>query len=380
MEREQNPDQNMHSDNARRAHGSASQAELQAQILTPLLGDLFQVDAIYPHDGKWVVSLTYRYERAKSVKHLKERLRLAGYRFTLVENPDGPLLLTMDPKRHLHIPPLNVMLFVATLLSVYVVPLYIRFGTWEATKAAMARGEGVVFALAITSILLVHEMGHFVASRRRHIATSWPYFLPAPNLFGTFGAVIKSRSPFWNRRDLMEVGAAGPIFGWIVAIGWLAIGFAQTKIVMVSNLQLGDLAWSLTGESILFRFLALLQVGAAPDGYTYVLSEAAFAGWAGLLVTAINLLPIGQLDGGHITYSLVRRRQAILGWFAVVCLALLGFQSMMWWLFAALGMVFGVAHPPTIQDEKPLTRTARWMGVIALIILLLSFTPVPIQT
>lgn len=356
------------------------QTEKQVQALTPLLGDLFHIEAVYPHDKQIIVSLTSRWDRTRAVTLLRDRLKSAGYEFTLSDNADGPVMLTLDPRRHWRVPKLNIVLFLATIVSVYIVPLFIRFGSWEAVKLQMARGAGIQFTLGMISILFVHEMGHFLASRRRHITTSWPYFIPAPNLFGTFGAVIKSKSPFWNRRDLMEVGASGPIFGWIVAIGWLTYGLAHTQIVPTPSLQIGDLAWTLQGESMLFRFLATTLAGSAPEGSTYILSEAAMAGWAGLLVTAINLLPIGQLDGGHITYSLIRRRQAIFGWVTVVLLVALGFQSMMWWMFAALGLIFGVPHPPTLQDDIPLTRTAQLMGIIALIILLLSFTPVPIQT
>ena len=114
-------------------------------------------------------------------------------------------------------------------------------------------------------------------------------------------------------------------------------------------------------------------------GTSYILTEAAFAGWVGLLVTAINLLPIGQLDGGHIVYGLARRIQPTLGYVAMGALLLLGFQSPLWWLFAAFGLVFGVKHPPTLDDGKPLSRPALVMGVMAIVIIMLSFTPVPFR-
>jgi membrane-associated protease RseP (regulator of RpoE activity) len=122
-----------------------------------------------------------------------------------------------------------------------------------------------------------------------------------------------------------------------------------------------------------------LLVGSAPEGHFFRLSEAAFAGWVGLLVTAINLLPIGQLDGGHIVYGLARQRQHLLGKVATGGLLLIGFQSPMWWFFAAFGLFFGMSHPPTLNDQRPLSRSARWMGWIALGILVLSFTPVPFR-
>ncbi|MCM2273005.1 MAG: site-2 protease family protein [candidate division Zixibacteria bacterium] len=356
-----------------------SQPDKELARLAPLVADIYSVDAVYRHGGQVEFSLTARYERSRSVKMLKDRLEMAGYDYKLSDSGDGPLLLTIDPKRKLRIPWVNVALFLITLATVYIVPVYWRYGSWAATKQQLLNGAGIEFTLAMISILFVHEMGHFVAGRRRNIVTSWPYFIPAPTLIGTFGAVIKSKSPFWNRRDLIEVGAAGPIAGWIVALIWLAVGLAQSRMVPTSQIPIGELAFSLDGESILMRLLVPLLVGDPMNGWSFILSEGAFAGWVGMLVTAINLLPIGQLDGGHITYGLVRERQKTLGWVATALLIALGFQSSSWWVFAAFGLVFGVAHPPTMQDERVPSRISQVMGVAALIILILSFTPVPFR-
>jgi membrane-associated protease RseP (regulator of RpoE activity) len=250
---------------------------------------------------------------------------------------------------------------------------------WRLFVQNLSAGAGIRFAIALVSILLVHEMGHFLAGRRRNIATSWPYFIPAPNLFGTFGAVIISKSPFWNRRDLLELGAAGPIAGWVVAFGFLAYGLTQSQVVPIGQITPYDFPFTLEGESILMRLLTGFFVGPAPDGSVYLLSEFAFAGWAGLLVTALNLIPIGQFDGGHILYGLLGRRQHAFAWVALVALAVLGFFSPMWWVFAVLGFVFRVEHPPTLNDIQPPDRPAVVMGIVSLIILVLSFTPMPIR-
>jgi membrane-associated protease RseP (regulator of RpoE activity) len=222
-------------------------------------------------------------------------------------------------------------------------------------------------------------MGHFVASRRRNIITSWPYFIPAPNIIGTFGAIIKSKSPFFNRRDLIEVGSAGPIAGWVVALGWLLWGLSQSTYLAPEAFDVRQMAFSLEGESVIMRVATLLLVGPASDGSYYQLTEAAFAGWVGLLVTAINLLPIGQLDGGHILYGLSRRYQFILARLAMVGLIVLGFQSIMWWFFAAFGLIFGVKHPPTLDDSRGPGTVASVLGIVSLLILVLSFTPVPFR-
>lgn len=129
----------------------------------------------------------------------------------------------------------------------------------------------------------------------------------------------------------------------------------------------------------MMTLLAKVMVGTAPDGFAYRLTEAAFAGWAGLLVTALNMLPIGQLDGGHILYGLVRDKQRYFGWTAAVALLGLGFESPMWWLIGGLGILLRVAHPPTLDDSRPPSRVAAAMGITALIILVLSFAPVPIR-
>jgi membrane-associated protease RseP (regulator of RpoE activity) len=347
------------------------------QLVLRLLADLYGADAIYRQGDRVALSLTARYDPKRSRKLLHDRLRIAGYQFSLTDSPDGPLVLSIDPRRRFHIPLLNVGLFLATIVTIYLVPVFWRAGLdLQLTLQYLREGIGLEFTLALVSILLVHEMGHFVASRRRGIVTTWPYFIPAPNLFGTFGAVIASKSPFWNRRDLLEVGASGPIAGWVVALIWLGIGLASTHIVSAPQ-QIMD--WSLEGESIIMTVLTKWLVGTAPEGAAYRLSEFALAGWAGLLVTALNMLPIGQLDGGHILYGLLWRKQRWFGWGAAIALLGLGFLSPMWWLLGGLGILMGVAHPPTLQDERPPTRTAGIMGIIALIILVLSFAPVPFR-
>ncbi|MEK7775525.1 MAG: site-2 protease family protein [Candidatus Zixiibacteriota bacterium] len=209
--------------------------------------------------------------------------------------------------------------------------------------------------------------------------TSWPYFIPAPNIIGTFGAIFKSKSPFWNRRDLIEVGAAGPIAGWIVAVFWLIFGLTRSHILPNDAFTPEMIGFSLEGESILMRLATLSTLGVAPDGFSYHLSEGAFAGWVGLLVTAINLLPIGQLDGGHILYGTARRLQHTFAIIALGSLFFLGFVSQMWWVFAVMGLIFGIKHPPTLNDGIRPSRFAVGMAVASLVIFGLSFTPIPFR-
>lgn len=362
-----------------------SDFEKQTGWIAQLLGDLYEIEAWHSRADQLVFSLRPRMDSSRSLTVLEDRLILAGYRYKI--NPSGELvMLTVDPRRRLRIPRLNIVLFMLTLGSIYFVPVFmlnldnVPFATiFSRTLADLGRGEGIEFTLALMSILLVHEMGHYFAGRRRGIVTSWPYFIPAPNIIGTFGAVIKSKSPFWNRRDLIEVGAAGPIAGWVVALGWLVWGLSRSYIISPDTITDVGMVFSLEGESILIKWLVPLLVGQAPVGSWYVFAEAAFAGWVGLLITAINMLPIGQLDGGHVLYGLAPRRQRIFGWVAMAALLVMGIQSPLWWVFAAMGFVFGVNHPPTMNDRRELSQAARIMGWAALIILLLSFTPVPFR-
>lgn len=349
----------------------SSENKSETQIAR-LLHDLFDIGAVYHQHRRIIFSLSPRFNPERCEQLARDRLKLAGYDFELTRH-DSEWLLSVDPTRRLRIPALNLILFVATLLSVHFVSGFYRGISFH----DLLRGEGLMFTLPLISILLIHEMGHFVASRRRGIATSWPYFIPAPNLIGTFGAIIKSKSPFLNRGDLLEVGAAGPIAGWIVAVGWLVYGLYGSTIFAADSVPPFPMVFSLDGESILMRSMILTIVGSAPDGHFYSLTDAAFAGWVGLLITAINMLPIGQLDGGHIIYGLARKHQYVLARLAMVGLLILGFQSLMWWLFAAFGLIFGIRHPPTLNDATSPDRVAKVMGIVSLIILLLSFTPVP---
>jgi len=378
-------------------------------LIENLVADLFDVVASYQQGSHVAFALAPRFDGARASAALRERLTTAGYDFTL-DGTELSWLLIIDPRPKLRIPTLNILLFVLTLLSVYVVPIFLSALTqsmlfiaqhvqaplegildefrlmalaappaWSRTLERMANGDGLEFTLAIISILFIHEMGHFVAGRRRHVVTSWPYFIPAPNIIGTFGAIIKSKSPFWNRRDLIEVGAAGPIAGWIVAVFWLIFGLTRSHILPNDAFTPEMIGFSLDGESILMRLATLSTLGVAPDGFSYHLSEGAFAGWVGLLVTAINLLPIGQLDGGHILYGTARRLQHTFAIIALGSLFVLGFLSQMWWVFAVMGLIFGIKHPPTLNDGVAPSRVAVGMAVASLVIFGLSFTPIPFR-
>jgi membrane-associated protease RseP (regulator of RpoE activity) len=223
-------------------------------------------------------------------------------------------------------------------------------------------------------ILLVHEMGHYVMSRIHGVEATPPYFIPAPPLLvGTFGAFIRMHTPT-NRRALFDVGAAGPWAGFLVAIPAVFYGLSLSKVSALDPTSGGVVL----GDSLVFGWLTQLALGVSSSDVTVQLHPIALAGWFGLFVTFLNLLPIGQLDGGHVVYALLGRRHrwvARTAWVAIVGLAFLGWAG--WVMWAVLVMVLGVDHPPTVDDTPldPARRVAAWLtiGLFAI-----TFMPVPL--
>ena len=233
--------------------------------------------------------------------------------------------------------------------------------------------RGLPFSLTLLLILGAHEFGHYFVSRRHHIEVTLPYFIPAPSLVGTFGAFIKMKSPILDRRILLDVGAAGPLCGMIVAIPILLIGLYLSDIRPTppeSGITLGS--------SILFYIFTWIIYGSLPDTTGLILHPMAFSGWIGLLVTAINLIPVGQLDGGHVAYAVLGRKQHILSKLMVLSLVIMGLTGWSGWLiWAALLMIMGMRHPPVVYDWIPLDEKRKVIGWITLAVFVLTFTPVP---
>jgi len=243
--------------------------------------------------------------------------------------------------------------------------------------------DGLPFSLTLLFILMAHEMGHYLAARYYRVNATLPFFLPAPTLIGTFGAFIRIRSAILSKRALFDIGIAGPLAGFAALLLPLMVGVSLSKVVPGIGRQ-GELVFGT--PLFLHAFEWLLFPGTATsDLYLHPVARAA---WVGLLATALNLLPIGQLDGGHILYSFVGERSKILSRVFVASLAALGavqlFTSVykvgyMWLLWAVVLLFIGMRHP-TIVDPSPLGRTRGWLGLAALIIFLLSFTLAPNRT
>jgi membrane-associated protease RseP (regulator of RpoE activity) len=234
--------------------------------------------------------------------------------------------------------------------------------------------DGLAFSLTLMTILLAHELGHYFACRYYGIDASLPYFLPAPTPIGTLGAFIRIRSPIYTRRALFDVGIAGPLAGFALLLPALAIGVACSKVIP-GIAERGDLIF---GVPPILRALEWMMFPGVPSA-DISLHPVAHAAWVGILATALNLIPIGQLDGGHIMYSFAARRHKLLSRLFVIALVPLGvFYSRSWLVWAVLLFLFALRHP-TIFDETPLDRNRVLLGLAALAIFLMTFTLVPIR-
>jgi membrane-associated protease RseP (regulator of RpoE activity) len=247
--------------------------------------------------------------------------------------------------------------------------------------------EGLALAGGLLSILLAHEMGHYLACRYYGVDATLPHFIPSPwfpavgwtfwqplAMIGTFGAFIRIRSPIPSRRALFDIGVAGPLAGFLVCLPVLWFGIRGASVQPLPP----DGGGLFFGEPLAFQWVSRLLHGPIPDGQTLVIGQLGLAAWFGLLVTALNLMPIGQLDGGHLTYALLRDKARFISrvgsW---VCVALVYFGPS-WILWAVLVRVLGRRHPPTLDDESPVGRGRVVVGLVALAVFVLCFVPNPI--
>lgn len=263
-------------------------------------------------------------------------------------------------------------------------------GTVEFAEFILAGGwrdllPGWRFAAPLLGILLVHELGHYVAARRYAIDVSPPYFLPVPahlSPIGNLGAFLRIRSPVYDRRQLLDVGAAGPLAGFVVAVAVLLWGYQDAIRVALPSGTTPSLV-RLVGPPIVLGDSILthaLREWVVPGAGAVLLSPAAFAGWVGMFITALNLLPLSQLDGGHVLYGLAGRRQVAISLGVVAVLLVLGQAAPVWWLWVALTFVIGGgrwAHPSVIVPDRPVHRRARVTGWLCILVLVLTFVPVP---
>ncbi len=241
--------------------------------------------------------------------------------------------------------------------------------------------KGIPFSFTLLIILGLHEFSHYFVSKKHGIRTSLPYFIPFPNILGTMGAVIITRSPFPNRKSLFDVGIAGPLASFVLSIGAILLGFNEMTLVPAAHYLLRPEPGLYLGDSLLTTALFGLRYHQIPVGYEIFLGPLGFAGWVGLFVTALNLLPMGQLDGGHISYALFGRRHKLITGLVMILLVAFGllFSSPIWLFIALLIVILGRRHAPPLDDITPLNPARVWLAVFAFLILVSCFIPVPIR-
>jgi len=239
---------------------------------------------------------------------------------------------------------------------------------------------GIPFSMTLMLILGCHEFGHYYYAVKHKVDATLPYFLPAPPylfIIGTFGAFIKIKSPIYKKDALLQIGAAGPIAGFIIAVPALILGLLLSDVIAINDQYKGIIL----GDSLLMKIFTNIIFPDLSDGYDILLHPIAFAGWIGLLVTMLNLLPIGQLDGGHIAYAMLGNKQGLVGWIALGALFPLSFLSLNWlvWGLLIFLLMRSAKHPPIQDILTPLSKKNKYIGYLCLLIFILCFIPTPFQ-
>lgn len=383
-------------------------------LFDALVNRIFKVDDVTAGTAKSPYLVRYRGqlrgESETAYDQLSGWLKTYGVTplFRLEQNRQTILLIPGLPTPKPSNPLINLILAILTLISVIYTgatfsmqePLPSDF--FQAVLVIIANGWP--FGLSILAILGTHEFGHYLVGRYHGVHVTLPYFIPFPSMFGTMGAFINMKEPPKNRKVLLDIGVAGPLAGLVVAIPILLIGLAMSKVTPL-HIVPGQ-GVQMEGNSILYlasKFAIFGQLLPAPasfgstspilywlryfftatpfpmGGVDVNLSSVAWAGWAGLLVTAMNLIPAGQLDGGHMLYVLIGRERARRVWpFVLGALVLLGLFWVGWWLWAGLIFLLGRAYAEPLDQITPLDTRRKVLAVIALIVFLLTFSPVPL--
>ena len=274
-------------------------------------------------------------------------------------------------------PFLHFLLFILTLFSTLIAGA-MQTGI-DILKEPEKIYKGLPFALTLMTILLGHEFSHYFASRKHNTKATLPYFIPAPpliSIIGTFGAFIKMKSPIVTRKALIDIGASGPIVGFIISVIVSIVGLSLSKVVAIRETE-GALR---LGDSLLFSFLSNISLNYQTGSQDILLHPVAFAGWIGLFVTSLNLIPVGQLDGGHIAYALLGEKHVYLSKLLVLVMVPLGLLLWAGWaIWAVLLLILGLRHPPVLYREASLDPKRRFIGWLALVIFVLTFIPVPFK-
>ncbi len=358
--------------------------------------DVFAINDVSARGGH-VIVFTGQFLRSPEMvyDHIVDRFRARGF-VPLLRQENGQDILVAYPAPVGAGAPrrwVNLVLFVATVLSTLLVGtshaagsnaelaagLLGAGGTGEWVRVLLAHWtEGVPFTAALLGILGVHEFGHYFVARRYRLDVSLPYFIPFPlnTLTGTLGAVIKIQSPFESRKALFDVGIAGPLAGLALAIPITAIGLRQAELVTINP---GEAFFF--NEPLLFQWMARGIVGERPLGTDILMNPLLMAGWWGFFITALNLVPISQLDGGHIAYALFGRYHRYVAWGTFLAAGAVALRVTPGFLFMlALVFFMGIDHPPALNDLTPIGTARKVLGIIALLLFLTLVTIAPFGT
>lgn len=316
---------------------------------------------------------------------LAQRFARSGVTPLLQEDKDGRPFLALLPgeaeqrEAAARLPWINLGLFLATIVTTtWAGALHAGVNLWQESQRFTV---GLPYALTLVLILGTHELGHYFTARVHHMRVTLPYFIPIPFGLGTFGAFIQLKSTPPNRRALFDVGVAGPLAGLVIAVPALWIGLQHSSIIVPGGASVGMHGGMGVGSSLLMALVAKLALGEGlSEGHELLLHPLAFAGWLGLLVTALNLLPIGQLDGGHMADAMLgRARSAALGTAALLGLLFLGlfvWSGLLTWAFIVY-FVAGCKGMPPLNDVTPLSLRRQAVGIFAFVLLVLILMPVP---
>ena len=326
-------------------------------------------------------------EPARALALIEPRLKRFGYTPFLGRQGDlvwiraVPLADAGEPRRSR----VNLLLFVLTVLSTLAAGSMVAgsfpFLTFNPLRQPVRLLDGVPFSFTLLAILGTHEFGHYFTARYYGASVSLPFFIPAPPplfLFGTLGAVIRMRSPARDRNSLFDIAVAGPLAGLVVAVPALLLGLSWSRVGMV----LPEHSGITFGDSLLMQLLIWMVFGPIPQGMDVFVHPMALAGWVGLFVTALNLFPVGQLDGGRIAYALAgaRHRHISIATFGGLVALSAVFQSPNWIVFGALVvLLMGFHHAPPLDDVSPLSPRRYALGLFCLVLLVALIPPVPIR-
>lgn len=347
--------------------------EEPAVRLRALLDDVFLVERVTYEENAILFHGWLQVDAEDAFPLIRARFERQGFTPMLREVRGRPIVIAVPGvvrPRSIN-PVVNILLFVVTVGTT------MWAGSFLASPASSLLDainplrllKGLPFALALLSILGIHELGHYFMARRHRVDVTPPYFIPVPFGLGTFGAFIQLRSPVENRRALFDVGLAGPIAGFVVAVPLMALGLALSEVVPRPARG--------AGASLLVRWLANIVLPHGPNE-AVAMHPVAFAAYIGLWVTAMNLLPVGQLDGGHVAYGVLGHLFRYVAWAMLGLMLMLGLTVWQGWLiWSAFVALTGPDHPPPLNDITPLDSRRQVWAAIAALIFVLTFVPSP---